>query len=162
MALMSFLVWIILNGKITVEIVLIGAVITVLAWIFARRYLGWSIRKELCLYLILPRVILYLVELTYEIVRASVSVSGYIIRKENPDAVIVKFNSGLSRQVTNAVLANSITLTPGTITVEEHGGTFEVCCLAPRYAEGIEEMHLIKSLKKIELTVNGILGACKS
>ena len=48
------------------------------------------------------------------------------------------------------LLANSITLTPGTITVAVDGDKFIVHCLDKTLAEGIESSVFVKLLEKIE------------
>ncbi len=157
MALMAYLVWIVLNGKVTLEILLIGLPIAAAAWLFARSYMGWSAKKELCLYRLLPQIVSYLALLVWEVVKASVSVMKYILAGDNPDGVMVSFQSGLRTPIANTVLANSITLTPGTITVSEKNGRFEVCCLCPAYAEGIEEICFIGRLRAIEQSLAAIM-----
>jgi multicomponent Na+:H+ antiporter subunit E len=48
------------------------------------------------------------------------------------------------------LLANSITLTPGTITVSVHGDEFCVHALDSSLAEGIEEGGFVHILRKME------------
>ena len=47
-------------------------------------------------------------------------------------------------------LANSITLTPGTITVSLKDDTYEVHCLDKGLSEGIEDSCFVKLLKEME------------
>ena len=137
MLALAMTVWIILNGKVNAEILLIGIPIVFFGWVFAKSYLGWNIKKELCLYRLLPMIVKYLIVLVAEIIKSSVSVMGYVLTGANPEGVMVEFSSGLRSPVANAILANSITLTPGTIAVSESRGRFLVCCLSPKYREGI-------------------------
>ena len=48
------------------------------------------------------------------------------------------------------VLANSITLTPGTITVNLEGNEFYVHCLDKEFAEGMEQSIFVELLEKME------------
>ena len=48
------------------------------------------------------------------------------------------------------MLANSITLTPGTITVSLEGDTYCVHCLDKSMAEGIESSIFVQKLHRIE------------
>ena len=48
------------------------------------------------------------------------------------------------------LLANSITLTPGTITVSVEGDHFFVHCLDRELAEGMEESVFVELLKQME------------
>jgi len=161
MLALAYAVWIVLNGKITGEILLLGAPIAFLAWVFAKGFLSWNLKKELCFYTMLPLIAAYLLLLIMEIIKASVSVMGYVLTGADPEGVMVEFSSGLRSSFANAVLANSITLTPGTITVTEKRGRFLVCCLSPRYREGIEDICFIKHLRLMEKTYNVMVGEGK-
>ena len=48
-------------------------------------------------------------------------------------------------------MANSITLTPGTITVAIEGNEFVVHCLDKSFAEGIEDSVFVKLLQKMDV-----------
>ena len=48
------------------------------------------------------------------------------------------------------ILANSITLTPGTITVSLEGNDFYVHCLDKEFAEGIDSSAFVELLQKME------------
>ena len=69
---------------------------------------------------------------------------------KNPDPVLVEFHSGLKDAFSNVVLANSITLTPGTFTVVQKDDFFVVHCLRPEFAEGIEESSFVRLLRKVK------------
>ncbi len=63
---------------------------------------------------------------------------------------LVHFTSGLKSEFARVVLANSITLTPGTITVSLEGNEFYVHCLDKEFAEGLENSIFEELLKKME------------
>ena len=63
---------------------------------------------------------------------------------------IVHFTSGLKSEFARVVLANSITLTPGTITVNLEGNEFYVHCLDKEFAEGMEQSIFVELLEKME------------
>lgn len=65
------------------------------------------------------RMILYLPWLILAIIKANIQVAGIILKPRMPvDPVMLHFETKLSKRVSLVTLANSITLTPGTITVE--------------------------------------------
>ena len=72
MLALAMTVWIILNGKVNAEILLIGIPIVFFGWVFAKSHLGWNIKKELCLYRLLPMIVKYLIVLVAEIIKSSV------------------------------------------------------------------------------------------
>lgn len=143
-----------LSGKLTLEIMLFGLPISLAVWFFAARFLGWSLRRELIFYRLVPHMIAYVAILLFEIVKANISVLPYVFGR-SPNGITVEFDSPLTGDTANTVLANSITLTPGTITVDARGGHFTVHCLAPAFAEGIESSVFVRRLTKMESIIKG-------
>ncbi len=80
----------------------------------------------------------YFVMLVVEIIKAVLSTSACCL-KGDVDPIVVKIKPDLERPVSLAVLANSITLTPGTITIEmnQDEGYLIVSALTPRSTEDI-------------------------
>ena len=66
------------------------------------------------------------------------------------EPVIVRFRVDLETELARVILANSITLTPGTITVLLEGNEYTVHCLDKCLAEGMEDSSFVKMLQKIE------------
>ena len=60
---------------------------------------------------------------------------GYVKKSINPQ--MVKFKTSLTTDLSKFVLANSITLTPGTVTVRIQGDEFLVHALTDYVAEGL-------------------------
>ena len=70
--------------------------------------------------------------------------------RRRPDPVLVEFDSGLPGTVQNVLLANAITLTPGTITVSQKNGHFVIHCLRPEYGEGLSDCSFVRILRKMK------------
>lgn len=150
MPVFFFVLWIIFNGRITAEIVLIGLPVTAAVTLFACRVLGYPIRNDLKLLRNLPLLFLYVLNLIREIVIAATSVMKMVWHAIDPEPVMVEFHSGFDSRLRNVLLANSITLTPGTITVFQEGDRFVVHCLRPEYGQGIEDSSFVRILRKIK------------
>ena len=60
------------------------------------------------------------------------------------------FDVPIKNEILLTVLANSITLTPGTITVDIENSTFCVHALDKDLAQGIEDLIFVKLLVKME------------
>ena len=73
-----------------------------------------------------------------------------LTQKEVMEPVIVKFRTSLKKEVTRVILANSITLTPGTITVSLEEDELTVHCLDKSLAEGMEDSIFVKMLEKMD------------
>ena len=69
---------------------------------------------------------------------------------EEIDPQLVYFRSGIKNEGLRVLLANSITFTPGTITVEMDGDLFRVHGLDRELAEGLADSEMVRLLKKVE------------
>ena len=154
MALLIFIFWLVLNGRLTVEIVLLGAGITALAMLFLCGACDWSLKREGKLYLALPRIIGYALTMIWEIVKANL-IMCKVVYGGKPDPVVRVIRTDLKTRFGKMALANSITLTPGTITLAVRGDELTVHCLRPDMAEGLEHTMFEKKLKKIEEALHG-------
>lgn len=151
MLLLFFLVWVIFNGRLTLEIALFGIVIATAVFAFVCRFMGYSLEKERRLYRLLPGFCQYLYYLIREVILANVAVSRLILtRKETVEPVLVHVHANLKTETARVILANSITLTPGTITVSLTGDKLLVHCLDKSLSEGMEESVFVRLLQKME------------
>ena len=151
MLLLFFLAWIIFNGNITLEIVLFGMVIALGMFAFICKFMDYSIQKELRFYKLVPVFFQYIFLLVKEIVQANLTVCRMILsRKEVVEPVIVHVHTNLKTETARVILANSITLTPGTITVSMTDDDLLVHCLDKSLAEGMEDSAFVKLLEKLE------------
>jgi multicomponent Na+:H+ antiporter subunit E len=150
MPLLLFILWIILNGRITLEIILFGIAVSALVSFFSMRVLGWRPSTDAAIITNAAVLALYFLNLIWEIIKASASVMDLLIsRGRQPDPVIVEFDSEFTSSFVNVLLANSITLTPGTYTVFHKKNHFAVHCLIPEFAEGIEDSSFVRILRKL-------------
>lgn len=151
MYVVFLLLWIIFNGQFTWEIFFIGAVISALLYWFVCKFLDYSPKKDLLVLCNIGRLARYIVTLICEIVKANAKVIFYIMTsKYEVEPKLVRFRTDLKQAGSRAVLANSITLTPGTITVSLEGSEYLVHCLDKEMAEGMEDSAFVRQLKKIE------------
>ena len=151
MFFLFFFLWIILNGRITVEIVIFGLILSAVLFYFICRFMDYSMKKELMLFHLIPLFFQYFYVLIQEIVKANLCVLKIIISPEiQPEPALVYFGTDLQSELSKVILANSITLTPGTITVSLEDNRFCVHCLDRELAEGMENSVFVELLKKME------------
>ena len=151
MYLLFLAVWLILNGKVTWEILIFGLVISAVLFWFMCRFLDYSFRKEILLFRLTPLFIRYFWVLVKEIVKANVCVLKIIFSPElQPEPAFVYFDTNFKTGTARMLLANSITLTPGTITVSVEGDRFCVHCLDQELADGAEDSEFVDLLKEME------------
>ncbi len=149
MFLLFFAVWIIFNGSVTGEIVVFGLAISAAMYFFACRFMGYSPEKDLAYMKKSPRILQYICVLVWEIVKANFAVIRMITASRyDLEPVLVRFKTDLKTKEAKVVLANSITLTPGTIMLEDD--EFVVHCLDKELAEGMNHSIFVKLLGKLE------------
>lgn len=151
MYLLLFALWLLLNGKVTVEICLFGLGITALLALLCYVLFDYTPKKELRICKKVPLFLAYVGVLIAEILKANFTVLHIILckkRKITPALVTVQVD--LKTDFARYMLANSITLTPGTITVETHENEFTVHCLSAEMIEGTESGIFVRLLQKLE------------
>lgn len=152
MYLVFLLLWVILNGQFTWEIFFFGIVIAAAMYAFICKFLDYSVEKDMLLFRKLPFILLYILVLIWEIIKANVSAIRLALSYRNEiDPVIVKFHTDLKSKTARVVLANSITLTPGTITVALEENELTVHALDADLVKGIDESVFVHMLRKMEL-----------
>ncbi len=136
--LLFLVFWLLLTGEITQlwdgldqgewQILISGALISLLVAVFSARYFVhekafWLLRPDRLLLLIFYCLIIFPIELIKA--NTDMALRGLGLKKTKPG--IVKIPTELKSEYGQSMLANSITLTPGTITldiVEENGRSY--------------------------------------
>lgn len=151
MAVLIFLFWVVLNGRLTAEIAVFGLIVSGLLYVFLIKFLDYRPRYDLLLVRSLPAAVRYLLALIREIVLATLVMARYVFdHRDIPEPVLVSFRPPLKTAFARSVLANSITLTPGTITVDTRGGMFQVHCYDRTMAEGLDQSVFVRLLRQWE------------
>lgn len=151
MLVLFFAFWLVLSSKITVEILCIGVALTLLVYLFARVCFKYTWKMEFTILRIIPLAIVYLFVLAIEICKSNIKVMRIVWFKRIPiEPAVVKLKVSFKTDVAKAVLANSISLTPGTITAAIEGDEFYIHCLSKEMMDGIEESSFVKLLRAME------------
>ncbi len=149
-----FLIWIIFNGQFTLEIAAFGVVIAGFIYWFICKFLNYSPRTDIILLKKMFQILHYLFVLILEIVKANFTVVKLIMSsKYELEPVVIKFRTDLKTRPARILLANSITLTPGTITVSLSNDEYMVHCLDKSLAQGIDKSIFVELLEKMEMGV---------
>lgn len=151
MYLFIFLLWVIFNGNVTWEIVLFGLVLSACVYFFMCRFLDWSIRRDLLLFKRGGLLLWYFCVLLVEIVKANFATIRLVFSgKYEIEPVIVSFQVPIKSRFLRVLLANSITLTPGNITVSMTEDEFVVHCLDKDFSKGLNDSVFVQLLQKME------------
>lgn len=143
-AIAFFAVWVLLSGKIDAAHLGAGAAISIAITIATRRL--WALPPTFGASADHPfagvrwgRYLRYLVVLAWEIVVSATQVAYVVLHPRMPiDPRLVRFRSHLPHPLARLLLANSITLTPGTVTIEVEEDEFLVHALTAGGAHGVE------------------------
>ena len=152
MFVLFFLLWVIFNGQWTLEIAIFGVVIAAVMYAFVCKFMDYSMKKDL----FILRKGLYIVQYIGVLIKEVIKANGMTIRflfagkKRKPQPVLIHFDTTLKTRTARVLLANSITLTPGTITVSLEENHYTVHCLDKSMAEGIDSSVFVRLLTKME------------
>ncbi len=111
-------IWLILNNSLSLQVVISGAVIAlVIAVVFCA---NCTVFREIRFH---PRAILYTIAYLFvffwELVKANVDMAIRILKPSLPiNPGVIKAHISLKSEMARLILANSITLTPGTFTLD--------------------------------------------
>ena len=151
MPVLFFAFWIALNTRATDEIMVIGLLVTILISVFTYGSIGLSFKAEMKTWAKIGHIVVYFIRLLYEVILANIQMIKLIL---SPDIsikpLIIYFDSPVRSDAAKVALANSITLTPGTITIELEGNRFGVHTIDAPMAAGIKDSVFVHQLKKIE------------
>ena len=152
MLILFFCLWLLMAGEITAHSCLWGAAVAVLMSWFCRKIMGYRWRWSRRALGRLWAAVRYLGYLLAEMLKAGWVVMKLIYtRGRNMEPKLIWFDTTLHSDQARAVLANSITLTAGTITVEAVDGRFCVHALDTSLAKDIEESEFQRRLEQLEV-----------
>ena len=83
--------------------------------------------------------IIYFLDLIYEIIKSTIDVTFNKIMRRDINPVVIDVETVLERPVSQTILANSISLTPGTLSVDldSENQIIKVAAISPRSKEDI-------------------------
>ena len=153
MALVYFILWLTVNGRVTTETVTLGILVSAALHLFSRRFLSVHPASPTSMLRLLPRVLLYLALLFIEIVKANLQVIRLVLSPViEVEPCLVRFRTDLRSEAARVALANSITLTPGTLTVSLEGNDLLIHALDRDMARGVDESVFVRHLRRMEET----------
>ena len=152
MFLFFFALWLLFNGRCTLDVIGFGFVFSAAVTVFAVKICGWSEARSRRTLRLAGSLVSYFACLFVEIIKANLAAMRVILspgcREAQPR--IFRFDSRLHRGFAQTILANSITITPGTYTVGIDGSTLTVHALNASFAEGTPDSDLNRRLIDLE------------
>lgn len=140
-AILLMAVWLILSGHYDFLHILYGVIsVALVVWINYRLHPLPLANCEACgtTHIIIPRLIIYLFWLQWQIIKSGVYVAYVVLDPRMPiQPTLVRFDCLLPNVLARVVFGNSITLTPGTITANIQGDHFTVHALTKDTADDL-------------------------
>jgi multicomponent Na+:H+ antiporter subunit E len=147
-ALALFGLWVLLSGHLVREFLALGVVSAVgavvfTAWVFHGSHEGAFSplpRTALWRTSALVRFAAYVPWLIWQIITSNLHVVRLVVHPRMPiEPSLVLFETSLTSEPAQVLLAQSITLTPGTVTVDAANGRFLIHCISRVSREGIAD-----------------------
>ena len=121
-------IWILLNERLDLFVLISGIIFSIIAIYFTNKVLlGQSYSKLYSLPFL--TILSYLFYLFFQILKSGFSAIPKVF-KGNCRVKIVTYRTTLKNQLAISLLANAITLTPGTVTIEKNGNILSILCFA--------------------------------
>ena len=148
--LFLYALWIVFNARVSADVALVGLPVAALIYLFCLKCLDWSVRKDFLLLRRLPAILSFLLSLVLAVLRSALHVICLVWSFRAPEPQLLHFDPELRSFAGRVLWADSITLTPGTITVEAGPGIFAVHCLDVSTGEGILENPVLRKIRHLE------------
>lgn len=153
--ILSFLIlfsfWILLSGETNPILISSGILSSLLVSYFSYDMLisKGNLKKNIIMYM---KFLKYQPYLLFQIILANIDVIYRVLHPKLPiDPVVVKFKTNLEKEFCIVTYGNSITLTPGTVTIDiNKDKEFIVHALVSNYADSLLKGEMEKRIKQIE------------
>jgi len=150
MFVILLVLWLIFAGSVTVTNLILGVLVSGLITLLCTKFMGYDTKRFYRGLTKADEIAVYLAYLLKEIVRENFDVLRFIYRKGQPKPMLVRFNGGVQHEALRVLVANSITLTPGTYTVKLEGDEYAVHALDEYFQVDIEYSEFFKMARKVE------------
>ncbi len=133
----SYVFWLVLSGHYTPTLMIIGAISAFAVVALASR-MAVVDREGHPIYLLHRGLLMYWPWLTWQIIVSGLSVTRVILARRMPiSPTLVNVRASQDSAVGIVTYANSITLTPGTVSLDVEPGRIRVHALHPDIAEAV-------------------------
>lgn len=153
MFLLLFVLWLIFNGRFALDVIISGVIACAAIDWFATHFCKWYVTRDWRWRKFLPGFVAYCGLLIKEIAVANWQVIKLILDPRLEEKIhpqMVKFDVNYKSTIMRALLANSITLTPGTITVRTKPDHFIVHALTPDMGKDMDQSSFYQACARLD------------
>lgn len=120
------LFWVLLNGSLSTDVLWVGVVAAAVITVFFREHMGWFSELRLTPGA-LATTVAYIFFYMKELAKSNINVASIVLSPDLPvNPGIVTVRTKLKTAMGRMLLANSITLTPGTLSVDLEGDLLHI------------------------------------
>lgn len=149
LSLVLFGVWLLWSGHFEPLLLSFGVASCALVVIIVRKMK--IVDRESAPVELTLRTLLYLPWLLWEIVKANIDVARRILDPRLPISPrIIKVKAGQRHDIARVIYANSITLTPGTVSIDTEGDEITVHALTEDAARAVESGEMDRRVTRLE------------
>ena len=149
LTLFLFVIWLLLSGHYTLLLLIFGLLSTLLIVLLAHR--ADLIDREMHAVLLKPSLLPYWLWLGREIIKSNIDVCRRILNPRMPiSPKIFTVRAGQKTDLGRVTYGNSITLVPGTVTVDVDGDIFTVHALTQEAAADLERGEMNRRVCDVE------------
>jgi len=146
-----FVFWLLITWRLHWQHLLAGLFSSFGVAVFNRSLLLPGAERPLFTGTTLRRWLSYLTNLVVAVFKSNWDVAKIVLRRDMAiSPCFVKFKTDIKKPLNLVILGNSITLTPGTLTVEMEEGYYIVHCITAAHAEDVSAWDMTERLVQIE------------
>ncbi len=143
--------WILINWRFHYQHLIVGLIAAYFIAHFNKDIIFTPKERPFVNQKVLLKSLRYGWDMIIAIFKSNIDVAMVVLSPKMPISPgVVKFRTGAKKDVTRVVLANSITLTPGTLTLDVVDDHFVIHCLTRENAEDVANWDMEKKLLEIE------------
>lgn len=150
-AVVLFLFWLAITWRLHWQHLVVGVLCVAVVALFNRELMLSREERPLILASTMARWIGYFLLLVWEVMKSNIAVAKIVLSpKMSISPCFVRFRPTVEKPLNKVILGNSITLTPGTLTVDIDGDYFVVHAITRENAEGVASWDMMKRLAALE------------
>ncbi len=163
-----YIFWILLSGRFQLKYLVIGifasGIVTYFTSDLLYKYQGKKavIPPVGFIFFSMIRLVAYAVWLVWVIIKANIQIAAIILNPKMPiDPGVMEFKTRLRKRISLVTLGNSITLTPGTFTVDIRSSTYMIHLLLPKAVKDLESGLMQNKVGEVFVDNKDPSPACK-
>ena len=156
MPILLFLLWIVFNERMTTDVLIAGVIVVVLLSIVLNKVGLWKLENDTKAIKNIGRIIVFYFRLVAEVIKANFHMIALVLSSNPEERIspkIVKHNNKLRTDTGKVALANTVTLTPGTVTVDVSDDYILVHTIDEHARSGLKQSVLEKQIEEMESNV---------